>query len=93
MDAIVEIHALLSGTVQGVSCRINVKRIADRFKLSGLVKNLEDGHVEVIAIGEEATLRSFLKEIENLPYPIEIEKIETTFKPLSRKFEGRFEII
>lgn len=93
MGAIVEVHALLSGRVQGVSCRYNVQLLANQFKIAGFVQNLDDGRVEIIAQGDESVILAFLDAVKNLSYPIKIEKIEKAFKPLSRKFEGPFKII
>ncbi len=93
MDAIVEVQAFLSGKVQGVSCRYNVKKLADRFKVFGFVRNLEDGRVEILAHAEEDILKKFLLEVAHLPLPIQIEKMETAFKPFLKRSEGRFIIL
>ncbi len=54
-----------SGRVQGVGFRFTAKRIAARcFDISGSVKNMVDGRVEIIAEGEEKNIKSFLSEIE-----------------------------
>ena len=38
-----------SGTVQGVGFRFTAERLARRFPVTGFVRNLEDGRVEVVA--------------------------------------------
>jgi acylphosphatase len=43
---------LVTGTVQGVFFRQFVKEHADKLKLTGYVRNLESGQLEVIAEGE-----------------------------------------
>ncbi len=45
------LHALVVGQVQGVGFRYFVKRQADSLALTGWVRNLADGPVEVIAEG------------------------------------------
>lgn len=47
---------LVSGRVQGVGFRYFVLREASRLGLSGFVRNLADGRVEVVAAGPEGML-------------------------------------
>jgi acylphosphatase len=49
---------LVSGRVQGVGFRYFVAREAHALGLAGWVRNLTDGHVEVVASGEEATVNA-----------------------------------
>lgn len=54
---------LFSGRVQGVGFRYTVCRLASSFRVTGYVKNLMRGDVEVIAEGSEQELADFLNEI------------------------------
>ncbi|MDP8215669.1 MAG: acylphosphatase [Candidatus Euphemobacter frigidus] len=54
------IHILVSGRVQGVFFRYDIRRHAEEFGLTGYVTNLYDGRVEIVAEGEEAKLRRLL---------------------------------
>jgi acylphosphatase len=54
---------LFSGTVQGVGFRYTTERVARNHPVSGYVRNLPDGRVEVVAEGGQNDLRSFLKDI------------------------------
>jgi len=49
-------HYLIKGRVQGVGFRWFVHREAAALNLFGWVRNTEDGHVEVVAAGEEKDL-------------------------------------
>ena len=53
-------HVLYSGSVQGVGFRYTARRIAIELGVTGWVKNLGDGRVEVMAEGEEDALKDFL---------------------------------
>ena len=49
-------HYLVQGRVQGVGFRWYVHREASEIGLRGWVRNTDDGHVEVVAAGDEADL-------------------------------------
>jgi acylphosphatase len=53
-----------SGRVQGVGFRFAVQEIAPRFHVTGLVRNLPDGRVELVAEGTQAEVEAFQKAIE-----------------------------
>lgn len=52
-----------SGRVQGVGFRASTEHISAGFAVTGYVRNLRDGRVEVVAEGTEPELRGFLDEI------------------------------
>ena len=49
-------HFLVKGRVQGVGFRWFVHREAAEIGLRGWVKNTDDGHVEIIAAGDEGQI-------------------------------------
>lgn len=57
------VQVKFEGHVQGVGFRYTTRIIADGFQISGYVKNLPDGSVEVVAEGEKQELELFLNEI------------------------------
>ena len=57
------LHLYYSGKVQGIGFRYTVLDIANSLKVSGWVKNLNDGRVEVLAEAEENTLNVFFEQI------------------------------
>ena len=57
------LQVYFGGDVQGVGFRWSVKRIAKGFEVTGWVRNLPDGRVELQASGEEAEVRAFLEAI------------------------------
>jgi len=50
---------IVRGRVQGVGFRYHAQRQASRFGLTGYVRNLRDGSVEMVCEGEEASLDKF----------------------------------
>lgn len=52
-------HVLYSGQVQGVGFRYTARTVAQGFEVTGLVRNLLDGRVELLAEGERAELEAF----------------------------------
>ena len=57
------VHAYYSGSVQGVGFRFTTQRAASDLGLTGWIKNLRDGRVEVLCEGAESELKEFLKKI------------------------------
>jgi len=54
---------IYEGNVQGVGFRWSVKRIAKGFDVTGWVRNLSDGRVELQTTGEDEEVRAFLDAI------------------------------
>lgn len=61
------LHAVVSGRVQGVGFRYFVQREATRLKLTGWVRNLAEGNVEVMAQGPAQALDDLLKKLREGP--------------------------
>ena len=55
----------LAGRVQGVGFRYSVCRIAENYSVTGFVRNLSNGDVEIMAEGPEVKLNGFLFDIRN----------------------------
>ena len=54
---------IFEGRVQGVGFRYTVKDLARGFDVSGTVKNLADGSVELQVMGEDEEVDDFINEI------------------------------
>ncbi len=52
-----------SGTVQGVGFRYTTRRLAGRFAITGFVRNMTDGRVEVVAEGSAREIQTFIEAI------------------------------
>ena len=53
-----------SGRVQGVGFRYTVLRVATRLAVTGFVKNLPDGRVQLVAEGHADELRRLLEAVD-----------------------------
>ena len=60
------LHAYYSGSVQDVGFRFTAERSASSLGLTGWVKNLRDGRVEVLCEGREAALKGFSEKINDI---------------------------
>ena len=58
-------HIFFSGTVQGVGFRFTTERIARNYQVSGWVRNLSDGRVEMIVEGSEEQIIQLIEDIES----------------------------
>lgn len=58
-------QVLFSGRVQGVGFRFTVCQVAESFSVTGHVRNLHDGDVEVVAEGLEQELMDFINAIRD----------------------------
>ena len=77
-----------SGNVQGVGFRYTTDHLARRFPVTGFVRNLSDGRVEVIAEGEEARLEDFLKAIRESSLADYIRNVEAEWTAADGSFKG-----
>jgi acylphosphatase len=80
-----------SGTVQGVGFRYTVKSLARGFEVTGLVRNLADSRVELIAEGQRAELEAFRKAIQDSELGHFIRREEANWSEGKNEFHG-FEI-
>jgi acylphosphatase len=57
-------HIVYNGDVQGVGFRYTTRHLAGSFAVSGWVRNLPDGTVELLAQGDEDQVTAFLEAVE-----------------------------
>jgi acylphosphatase len=66
------LKAIVTGRVQGVFFRDFTRRKAISLGLSGRVRNMRDGSVEVIAEGERSALESLVEQLKTGPPAAEV---------------------
>lgn len=64
-DTTKQMHVLFAGRVQGVGFRYTTCHIAENHAVTGYVRNLPNGEVELVAEGSETVLSDFLRAIRN----------------------------
>ena len=58
-------HIIFSGRVQGVGFRFTAHRMAGRHQLTGYVRNLPNGSVEMLAQGPAKDIDDCIKDIQD----------------------------
>lgn len=79
-----------AGRVQGVGFRHTTNSIARRHDVTGYVRNLPDGRVEVVAEGDRAEIDAFLAEVREY-FASHIRREARDAQPATGEF-ARFEI-
>jgi acylphosphatase len=83
---------IVSGVVQGVGYRYFSHRAAQRFHLSGYVKNLPDGRVEVYAIGPAEDLSKLRAVLERGPWGASVSAVAEENADIDPNFSDDFAI-
>ena len=78
--------AYVSGNVQKVGYRKRVIDIARAFGLRGMIENLDDGRVKIIAEGDDEKLKWFEHAIEIKNTLIQVSNVEKAYSPAGGEF-------
>jgi acylphosphatase len=81
-------HAVVRGRVQGVFFRAFVKSHANALGLTGYVRNLRSGEVEVQAEGERGKLEELLQILHQGPRAARVDKVEVSWRDYSGDFSS-----
>lgn len=85
------IQVFYVGNVQGVGFRYSVKTVATGFEVTGTVRNLSDGRVELVAEGTKDELEAFRQAIRESGLDHFIRQEEVSWGEATGTFRG-FEI-
>lgn len=80
------IHAFISGRVQGVFFRDFTRRWAKTLGLTGWVRNVFDGRVEVVAEGSEEALQTLVEKLKEGPPAAVVEKVDVNWEEYKAEF-------
>ncbi len=82
-----EMHAIVKGNVQGVGFRALTRYYATSMGLTGTVRNLPDGTVEIYAHGSKKRLEDLIQRLKQETFPGEIEEAAIEFFPIEAPHE------
>jgi acylphosphatase len=85
-------HIFYSGRVQGVGFRYTVKSVVAGFEVTGTVRNLADGRVELVAEGQREELEAFRSAIRDAGLEHFIRNEDVNWSETENGFRG-FEIV
>lgn len=87
-----EMHAIVKGSVQGVGFRAMTRYYASGLGITGTVRNLPDGAVEIYAHGSKKRLEELMQKLKDEAFPGKIEEHSIDFFPV-QKLHEEFRII
>lgn len=73
-----QLHFTVHGKVQGVWFRAWTQDLASEMGLTGWVRNMTDGNVEGVAMGNEDLLFRFLDRLHDGPPLARVTKVDST---------------
>lgn len=85
------LQAIVHGRVQGVNFRYYTLQRARDLRLTGYVRNLWDGTVEVVAEGQHSDLEELLAFLHVGPRAAFVTQVDTRWSATTGGF-GRFEV-
>ncbi len=85
-NAVKRVHAFVSGVVQGVGFRDFTTSKATTLKLTGWVKNLKDGRVEIVVEGPAVGIDKLMEAVAKGPSGSRVEKVERDEEPPTGEF-------
>ena len=88
MADLASVRVIVHGYVQGVFFRAFASRRAVELGLTGYVRNLAGGAVEVNAEGEREKLQRLIDHLRVGPPAARVEKVETTWSEYTGSYPG-----
>ena len=91
-DAKLAKRYFVSGMVQGVGYRYFTQDLAEKLQVSGFVRNLRDGRVEVLVIGTPQQHAEFRAMLERGPRFSSVSEVHEESATPDPRYEGGFVI-
>lgn len=80
-------HIFVSGWVQGVFFRDQTQKWANSLSVTGWVRNLKDGRVEVMAEGDEEKVEDLISQLKQGPSLARVENVDVDWEDYKGEFE------
>jgi acylphosphatase len=90
-DSNLRLHVIVEGHVQGVGFRYYVSEKALFLGLTGWVRNMYEGQVEVVAEGPRGDLENLLRNLQRGPSGAYVSNVSEDWSPATGDF-SRFSI-
>jgi acylphosphatase len=81
------LHAIVTGRVQGVGYRAAVQKRIIFLNVTGYIKNLRNGTVEIVAEGEQTVLQEVLEIAYDGSFWGNVDHIETNYCEATGEFK------
>jgi acylphosphatase len=81
------VHIVVNGMVQGVGFRYFVRHHARQLGLTGWVRNLPNGDVEIMAEGNRESVERLIVEVRRGPHSAVVSNADIIWKEPSGLFE------
>jgi len=91
-DKIIRAHVFIEGRVQGIGYRYWIRKTAERFDLTGWVRNLADGRVEAVFEGQKQGIEDIIKKCRRGPMLAGVKHIDVVWEDATGEFKN-FEIV
>lgn len=83
----VRAHVIFSGSVQGVGFRYTAQGFASNLRVTGWVKNLPDGRVEMVAEGTREQIDNLLYKLDK-HFAVRIKNTDVDWMEARKSFSG-----
>jgi acylphosphatase len=83
-------HIFFCGRVQGVGFRFTAREVAERYELTGFVRNTSDGKVEILLQGQEQDIDNCIDDLQQTFSVRDVQIEQAEFDPSYESFEITF---
>lgn len=83
----IEMCAVVTGQVQGVSYRIYAQEAATGLDLVGYIRNVSDGSVEVVAQGQSTVLKEFVEYLHEGSLMAQVENVAVDWRSVHKTYD------
>lgn len=83
----VQAHIIVSGMVQGVGFRFFASRLARQMGLTGWVKNLSTGQVEIQIEGARGLIEAYIQDLKTGNAYARVRSVQAEWHPFTGKYK------